>query len=159
MNRLKAIYANIADDFSGFAISADQDYRVCDLAIDFCEDVPTQPMDAVIRLRDEFADAGATAKISSIHVNAWFGSFDKLSMSKWFFEEELGAKLDTFKAMTIYVGDSPNDEPMFAYFPHSVGVANVRQFVDQMDHPPCWVTIEPGGYGFKELAEHVLNNR
>ena len=31
-----------------------------------------------------FEDAGATCKVSSIHVNGWFGNFDKLSGFKQF---------------------------------------------------------------------------
>ena len=32
------------------------------------------------------------------------------------------------RKQVLYSGDSPNDQPMFAYFPHSVEVANVMDF-------------------------------
>jgi hydroxymethylpyrimidine pyrophosphatase-like HAD family hydrolase len=59
----------------------------------------------------------------------------------------------------VFAGDSPNDEPMFGYFPHSVGVANVSQFVAQMSTPPAYVTPSEGGRGFTELATHLLAHR
>ncbi|TNE60278.1 MAG: HAD family phosphatase [Alphaproteobacteria bacterium] len=159
MAKLNSLYSNAQAQFPGFAISADQPFRVCDLAIDFCEDVAPQEMADVVRLRDLFEAGGATAKISSIHVNAWFGDFDKLSMSARFFEEVLGKSLGEVLDQTIYVGDSPNDEPMFARFPHSIGVANVAGFVNQMTSPPNWVTSAEGGHGFREIADHLLRHR
>jgi hypothetical protein len=45
---------------------------------------------------------------------------------------------------------------MFAYFPHSVGVANVREFAARMNVLPAWITKQAGGLGFAELAEVLL---
>jgi hypothetical protein len=59
--------------------------READLAIDFCEDVPALPMPSVEAVKAIFEADGATAKISSIHVNGWFGDYDKLSMSRLLF--------------------------------------------------------------------------
>lgn len=156
MARLNALYDGLSQDFPGFAISADQTYRECDLAIDFCEDVAPVPMSQVLQLRDALTAGGATVKVSSIHLNAWFGNYSKLEMTKVFFSEVLGLELEAERAKACYVGDSPNDEPMFDYFPHSIGVANVREFLDQMQTPPAWVTEHPGGYGFQEIAELLL---
>ena len=50
-----------------------------DLAIDFCEDVPALPHDDVVRIVKIFERHGAHAKVSSIHVNGWFGDYDKLT--------------------------------------------------------------------------------
>ena len=59
---------------------------------------------------------------------------------------------DTF----IYVGDLLNDEPMFGFFPNSVGVSSVRHYVDRMATPPRWVTKGAGGSGFVEVADALL---
>ena len=49
-------------------------YREVDLAIDFCEDVVRAVRgDAIDRIKAIFEEEGAVAKISSIHVNGWFG--------------------------------------------------------------------------------------
>ena len=80
--RLIAVKDRILAGVPGCAVASDQGYRETDLAIDFCEDVPPLPRAAVDRIVELFEEAGATAKISSIHVNGWFGNFDKLTMAR-----------------------------------------------------------------------------
>jgi HAD superfamily hydrolase (TIGR01484 family) len=154
--RLDALRARILARVPGAAVAADQPYREADLAIDFCEDVPPLPREAVQRIVALFQEAGATAKVSSIHVNGWFGAYDKLGMTGRLFEEVFGVALDSVKEQVVYAGDSPNDEPMFAAFPHAVGVANVRQWGDLLACSPRWVTDAPGGAGFAELTDALL---
>jgi len=137
-------------------ISADQAYREADLAIDYCEDIPPLPADAVEQIVGLFKKAGAEAKVSSIHVNGWFGNYDKLTMSRFLFEEVFHEKLDDVRENVIYIGDSPNDAPMFAHFPHSVGVANVLQFEGRMPCDPAWITRRKGGHGFAEMVDQLL---
>ena len=86
--------ARILAAVPGAAISADQLYREADLAIDFCEDVEPLPPEAVDRIVALFEAAGAVAKVSSIHVNGWFGAYDKLSMARRFVADVLGLDLD-----------------------------------------------------------------
>jgi len=155
--RLEALQAKILAEVPGCAVSADQAFREADLAIDVCEDVPALPPAAVARIVQIFAAAGAQAKISSIHVNGWFGAYDKLSMTRRLFREAFKQDLEAIKTQVVFAGDSPNDQPMFAFFPHGVGVANVRQFVGRMNALPTWVTQQEGGLGFAELAEVLLS--
>jgi HAD superfamily hydrolase (TIGR01484 family) len=155
--RLAHIEATILARVPGCRVSADQAYREADLAIDFCEDVPPLPMTAVAAIKRCFEQAGAQAKISSIHVNGWFGDYDKLAMTRCLFEERFERDLDTVEGDALFVGDSPNDAPMFAYFTHSVGVANVNHFVDQMETLPAWITENSGGRGFAEMVTILLD--
>jgi len=104
----------------GCAISADQQYREADLAIDFCEDVPALSKAEVNQIVQVFQEAGAVAKVSSIHVNGWFGDYDKLAMTKRLFREIFRMDLESSKDSVIFSGDSPNDAPMFAYLPNGV---------------------------------------
>ncbi len=143
----------------GAAIAADQLYREADLAIDFCEDVAPLAPEAVDRIVGLFEEAGAVAKISSIHVNGWFGAYDKLSMTRIFARDVLGLDLDHAKAQFIFCGDSPNDAPMFGFFPFSCGVANVRDFITRMSVAPAFVSDARGGAGFVELANRILAAR
>lgn len=154
--RLKELERRILAEVPGVAVSADQSYREADLAIDFCEDVPALPMEAARRVKELFEQAGAQAKISSIHVNGWFGEYDKLSMTRLFFREVFGQELDRIRESVVFAGDSPNDAPMFAYFPNSVGVANVMDFGDELEAAPAWVTRARAGEGFAELAAALL---
>lgn len=154
--RLEQLKARVLAEVPGCRVSADQAYREADLAIDFCEDVPPLPRSAVERIVAIFEKAGARAKISSIHVNGWFGDYDKLSMTRVFFKEVFGTEADTLKKNGLFVGDSPNDCPMFDWFPHSVGVANILDFKDDLSTEPGWVTTAEGGYGFAEMVDLLL---
>jgi len=157
--RLHELGQRILGAVPGAALSSDQPYRESDLAIDFCEDVPALPRAAVQRILALFAEAGATAKVSSIHVNGWFGDFDKLSMTEIFLREVLGLKLEEVREKVVFCGDSPNDAPMFGYFPHACGVANVRDFPLELSALPAYVSSERGGAGFVQIAERILSLR
>lgn len=157
--RLKVIASNIIQAVPGCALASDQFCRVADIAIDFCEDVPPLPRAEVERIATLMREVGMTAKISSIHVNGWFGSYDKLSMARMLMQERYGIDLDSARERYVFIGDSPNDEPMFGYFPHAVGVANVVEFAAGMTHPPAYVTGGRGGNGFVELAQRLLQAR
>ena len=97
----------ILEQVPGAAISSDQLYRDTDLAIDYCEDVAPLPMTSVDRIVALLDEAGATVKVASIHVNAWFGTYDKLSMTKQFAADCLGVDLDDAEGNFIFIGDSP----------------------------------------------------
>lgn len=153
---LADIAAEILAAVPGSAIAADQHYRETDLAIDFCEDVPRLPAEAVQRIVAIMQNRGLTAKVSSIHVNGWFGSYDKLTMTRRLFTECFDTDLDAARAHYVFAGDSPNDAPMFSYFPHAVGVANVRAFAGRLAHEPAYVTDAATGAGFVELVDHLL---
>ena len=157
--KLAKLKKEILQRVPGSAISADQTYREADLAVDFCEDVAPLPNESVLKIKNIFEDSGAVAKISSIHVNGWFGDYDKLSTCQLFVSSQFGFKLSEQREKFIFVGDSPNDEPMFQYFPNAVGVANVQNFKNQLQHPPTWVTHQESGFGFVELVDHLLKNR
>ena len=98
-----------------------------------------------------------TARISSIHVNGWFGRYDKLAMTRTLFAEAFEIDLDALRERFVFVGDSPNDAPLFAYFPNAVGVANVRAFADRLATLPAYVTTAESGAGFVELVDSLLS--
>jgi HAD superfamily hydrolase (TIGR01484 family) len=148
--RLAAIFRTIQKKYPDVRLAADQAFRISDYAVDFCEDVAPLPESTIADIVRLFEEAGATAKVSSIHVNAWIGDFSKLQMSLSVLRS-LGLDGDQVRTRVVYAGDSPNDEPMFAYFPLSVGVANIRAFLPAMTAHPRWITARPGGLGFAEL--------
>ena len=154
--RLDAVRERILAEIPGAAVAADQPYREADLAIDYCEDAGPLPAEDVERIVALFEEAGASAKVSSIHVNGWFGDHDKLSMTRTLMERSFGVDLDALRGRYVFVGDSPNDAPMFSFFPNAVGVANVRDFADDLEHAPAYVTEARAGAGFAELAAALL---
>jgi len=157
--RLDAIAARILRAVPGCALASDQPYRETDLAIDYCEDVVPLPPEAVERIAALLRAEGMTAKVSSIHVNGWFGAHDKLTMTRTLLSEAFAIDLDAECGRFAFVGDSPNDAPMFDFFPISVGVANVRRFAGRLAAPPKYVTERESGAGFAELADYLLAGR
>jgi HAD superfamily hydrolase (TIGR01484 family) len=157
--RLEVIRTEVLAEVAGAAVAADQAYREADLAIDFAEDVGPLPTEAVDRILAVFHRHGATAKVSSIHVNGWYGAYDKLSMAKRLLAEAFAIDADAGRSAIAFVGDSPNDGPMFAHFPNAVGVANVLDFAERLGDKPRWVTRARGAAGFVELAEALLAAR
>jgi hypothetical protein len=154
--RLEKVGERILREVPGSALASEQPYRETDLAVDFCEDVPRLPATAVERIVSIMEASGMTAKLSSIHVNGWFGHYDKLAMTRTLMQERFGVDLERACAEYAFVGDSPNDAPMFAFFPHSVGVANVRDFLERMPAQPKFITSARCGAGFAELAEMII---
>lgn len=157
--RFDHIKTRIMHEVPGAAISADQAFRMADLAIDFCEDVPALPTSDIARIKTIFEEEGAIAKVSSIHVNGWYGEYDKLAMSRTFLHDILSLDADKDNGSIVFVGDSPNDAPMFGMFDHSCGVANVLDFKDTLPAEPTWVASHKGGAGFVEIVEKILSAR
>lgn len=153
---LHALGERIVADVPGCAIASDQAYRESDLAIDFAEDVGPLPQSDIEAILAAFAAAGATAKVSSIHVNGWFGSYDKAAMTRHFAREILDCDLDVDNERFLFVGDSPNDAPLFAFFHNACGVGNVRDYGGRMPHYPRFVADGHGGAGFLEIVDEVL---
>ena len=157
--RLIRVRDEILAKIPGTAIASDQLYRETDVAIDYCEDVRPLDQGSVERICEIFTKHGATCKVSSIHVNGWFGDYDKLGMTKTLAQERCGLDLDTEKERFLFCGDSPNDEPMFQYFPHTAGVKNLLRFAPHMKHLPSFIASLEGGEGFAEIVETILKRR
>jgi HAD superfamily hydrolase (TIGR01484 family) len=155
-DRLQKIAEVIRTEVPAARLAADQPYRESDLAIDVCEDIPALSSAEIERIQDVFKRHGATAKLSSIHVNGWFGAYDKCTMALRLLQKTCGDTPEQARREVIYVGDSPNDAPMFKCFPNSVGVANIKNFADQLEAEPRWITARPGGLGFAEFADTLL---
>lgn len=157
--KLDRLALEILQNVPGSALASDQRYRLADLAIDFCEDVEPLPEPAVRQIVSLFEGAGARAKVSSIHVNGWFGDYNKLSMTKTLFAREFGLELQANNTQALFIGDSPNDEPMFEFFRYSVGVENIQQQLHRLTHQPKFVTQAHAGCGFAEMTRYLLAAR
>ncbi len=157
--KLNIIKEEILMGVPGAGVASDQNYREADLAIDFCEDVPALEWTEIEKICKVFEKYDATYKISSIHVNGWFGQYNKLDMTKKMVSMQWGIDLDDHKSQYAFCGDSPNDEPMFEYFPISIGVNNVRNFEEKLVNKPKFITKGEGGIGFAQFAKHLLKNK
>jgi len=157
--RLARIAQRVLREVPGTGIAADQPFRMFDYAIDFREDVPPLPMTAVDAVCAILGQEGATYKVSSIHVNYWFGTFDKVDGMRAFLREAAGEDFDAVRRTIAFSGDSPNDEPMFREVPFSIGVGNIRRFLDRIVHAPAFVTEADCAEGFREAVDGILRRR
>jgi HAD superfamily hydrolase (TIGR01484 family) len=146
-------------EFPELRVAKDQFARLFDLALDFAEEDPVLPLSTAGRIRDIAVEEGAQAKVSSIHVNVWMGSYDKLSMAERFLSRRFGWQPGAGDRELVFAGDSPNDEPMFARFPLACGVANVLKYKNLIKHLPAFVASQECGDGFAEIAETILARR
>lgn len=153
--RLDALAAQAMAAVPGARIAADQPFRMFDVAVDFAEDAGPLSLTEAERIAGIFRAGGAAAKVSSIHVNAWIGTWDKLAGLRHLFAA-LWQPLDEVLDGVAFLGDSPNDAPLFGAVPLSVGVANVAPFLPGMATPPAYVTLQAGGAGFVEFTKAVL---
>ena len=156
---LNQIKNTILESVPGTAEASDQDYRITDLAIDFAEDVPKLSQNMIDEIVNIAEQNGATAKISSIHVNCWIGEHNKLTTSLKILKENFGLNDKEIQSNVVFVGDSPNDSMMFGFFNNSVGVANVVDMMHKIVSPPKYITSKYSGEGFVELADLLLKDK
>jgi hydroxymethylpyrimidine pyrophosphatase-like HAD family hydrolase len=155
---MQQVALQILREVPGAQLARDSAGRETDIAIDHSEFTHLPP-EGIAQVQEIMRAAGMTATVSSIHVNGWYGTHNKLVGARWIVRELLGRALDDELDRWVFVGDSLNDQVMFQHFPHSVGVANVARFVPQLRHLPRYVTQGARGAGFAELARHLLAGR
>lgn len=153
---LESIREEVLEHVPGACIAADQPFRLFDLAVDFAEDVPALDPGEIEEICQVFREHNATCKVSSIHVNGWYGRFDKLRGCRLFVDTRWSEDLALTMDRWVFFGDSGNDEPMFEAFPTTVGVANVARFLPRLVYKPAYVTDAPGGAGFAEAILRIL---
>ena len=86
------------------------------------------------------------------------GNYNKLSMTEYFLQNIFGWQPGDTRSV-LFVGDSPNDEPMFARFPFACGVANIKRYDKMMQHLPAFVSDKESGEGFAEIIQVLLERR
>jgi hypothetical protein len=163
--RLAELRQRVVKEVPGSAIAADQAYRLADLAVDFREDVEPLGPDAVKKIGALAQELGLTYRVSSIHVNCWYGEYSKIDCARrlladlFAFEMTPGGEGRYDGPGVCYIGDSPNDEPLFAALGDSIGVANISEFLDEMEHPPRYITKGESSVGFVEAVDTILRLR
>ena len=148
--KLTLLFDDIKSNFGDVHLAADQPFRQWDLALDISEEHDLHE-DKVKAIYDFCISNGANAAISNIHLNVWYGNYNKLDMSLKILDEW---NLKEHECM--YIGDSPNDSPMFNHFSFSVGVKSVLKYKDFMDHFPSYLTTGDSSEGFEELTNFIL---
>lgn len=156
--RMRAVAAQVAAEVPGVALSRDSGGRETDIAFDYAE-FDRHPPETVQQVLAVLQRAGLQTTVSSIHIHGCFGDFNKWQGACWIVRELLGRDLAQELDRWVFVGDSGNDQAMFAHFTHSVGVANIARFVPQLTHLPRYVAQGERGAGFAEVAQALLAAR
>ena len=153
--RLRQVAARLLREVPGAALARDSAGRETDIAIDHSEfaRLPPERIAEVVRIMHS---EGLHATVSSIHINGWFGPHDKWQGACWIVRELWGRELEAETDRWAFIGDSANDAPMFRAFAQSIGVANIRRFLPQLDCKPRYITSSPRGAGFAEAARAIL---
>ena len=100
---------------------------------------------------------GGTVAISSIHINTWIGDYNKRSMSERVLTGLFGVDPTETPTVTAFVGDSRNDAPMFGFIRNSFGVNNIIPVLPHLQFAPKWVSSQPAGLGFADIAHSILH--
>jgi hypothetical protein len=156
--KMQQVAQRILREIPGTALSHDSAGRETDIAIDHAEHVTLAP-EKVAQVVALMQSEGMQATVSSIHINGWYGSHNKLEAARWILSVLFNRDLSNEIERWVYVGDSSNDQLMFQHFPNSVGVANIHQFDGQLQHWPRYATPSERGAGFAEVAKAILQAR
>lgn len=140
---------------TGFELAHDQQFRIADVAIDLAGHAPEEIDDLAKAIRA----TGARAVASSIHINTWIGDYDKRAMSERVLLKDFGVAPEDVARLTAFVGDSRNDAPMFSFIRNSFGVGNIAPYLAELPQAPAWVSRQPAGIGFADIAKVLLEAR
>lgn len=156
--RLGAAAQRILREVPGATLAQDSPGRVTDIAVDHSEFAHLDEA-AIAQVVQIMRSEGMNATVSSIHINGWYGEHTKWSAAQWMLRRLFGRQLEAELDRWVYVGDSTNDQAMFARFPFSVGVANLMHFAQKLHTWPAWIAKGERGEGFAEVAHGVLASR
>jgi HAD superfamily hydrolase (TIGR01484 family) len=155
---LERVRTRIAHEAPWAELTDDSWGRRCDIAYDVAERAAL-PSERVDVLRALIAEEGARSVVSSVHIHAMVGDYDKAQGVVHACRSELGHDPGQDRSRWLFVGDSGNDAPAFSYFPLSAGVANVRDHLAMLPTPPAFVSQADRGAGFAEIATTILERR
>jgi HAD superfamily hydrolase (TIGR01484 family) len=156
---LRALGDAIAAKYPQVRVSADQPYRLTDLAIDYAEQSHGVSADVVDQIVHWMRAEGYQTAVSSIHIHAYRPSNEKADGVYPLMQAAFAMDREAVQAHAAFIGDSPNDASLFASIPISVGVANVRASLHKIATPPAYVTDAECGAGFIEFAQRLIAAR
>ena len=152
---MQRIAKRVLKEIPGTVMAQDSPGRETDIAFDHGE-FHKLSQDQIQQVLQLLKQEGMTATVSSIHINAWFGDHNKWHGAQWILKQLTGRYLSQELDQWVYVGDSTNDQVMFEHFTHSVGVANIKRFENELTHLPKYITTQERSAGFAEVINAIL---
>ena len=129
------VMERVARELPHVKLSPDNWARRCDLAFDIGETV-SLPGDEIVTLLEAIEAEGAGANASTVHAHVIPGEWNKAVGIVRAVRDALDLDVDEAPGRWLFIGDSGNDAPAFDYFPVSVGVSNVREWLEHLATPP-----------------------
>jgi HAD superfamily hydrolase (TIGR01484 family) len=155
--KLANFRSEVCAQFTFLTFASDQFCREFDLAAVINEQDITVSSEQVEQIYAWSKQRGAEASVSNIHVNFWFGTYNKAQSVIDLFNEIYGVSNLELYSRAIYIGDSHNDEPMFRIIKSSFGVKNVENFLGLMHYPPTEIVDDYEGFGTLQILSRLLN--
>lgn len=155
---LDRVRSRVRAELPDIAEANDSRLRRRDVAFDIGEAarVSKVTIASLVRVIEE---CGARALVSSVHVHAVAGEWDKAKGVVRAASEVLAVTDDRIEMRFLFIGDSGNDAAAFAFFSESAGVANVRAHASGLAVLPRYVAEHECGRGFAEIVRVLLAKR
>lgn len=146
-----SVRQSILSAFPFVAESQDSSLRMLDISLDIAEYASLNE-EQISQLEERLRASDFFLVRSSVHLHVAPSTCSKAKMA--------AEILEHFKEDSnawVAIGDSLNDESMFAFFQHSVGVANISRYLPSMHSTPRYLCSKARADGFVELASHILS--
>jgi HAD superfamily hydrolase (TIGR01484 family) len=137
-------------------LSSDQFSRIYDIAFDYGSELPVLSNEIVEKIVHMCKEEGFNYSVSSIHINAWLGDYNKKQGTLAFLKDIYGLDIKKIEKISIYCGDAPNDQLMFETFPLSFAPANIYKKEKELKIKPKYVAKGDGGLGFAQIIAEIL---
>jgi len=154
---LQAVAARVLREVPGATLARDSAGRVTDIAVDHSEFAQLDAA-AVRQVVALMQAEGMNATVSSIHVNGWFGSHDKLSAAHWMVRRLFGRELAGEMARWSTSATRPMTRRC-SMPSRSAWRGQLRRFAAELRTWPAYITEGERGAGFAELAARVVAAR
>lgn len=130
VKRLGEFTKELLGQFSRLQLSVDSFGRETDRAIELSDLKDDPELDGQVR---KFLESHrVNYSTSNVHLNFWCGEISKMKSLRFFMSEVTYVHEDE----VIFFGDSLNDETVFEGLRHCVGVSNIQEVLDQLQHRP-----------------------
>jgi hypothetical protein len=157
--RLEDLKSKILKTFPYISFASDQFSREHDIAAVINEYGEVLSSEQVEQLKFLVRSEGAFAAISNIHLNIWFGEYNKAQTVIELFNELYQVCNFELCRRSFYIGDSPNDEPMFRLIESSFGVKNVELFLDRLCYKPAAISSDAEALGSYDILRSILEKK
>lgn len=155
---LLGLARTLVDRFPEAALADDNDARWTDVTIDIGEH-RFVGAETIAAMRAEATSRGVVTFVSSVHLHLSTNTADKASGTLRLLESRYGESSEVACSVYAFVGDSGNDASAFSAFRTTIGVANVMKHLSSLPEPPKFMTENPMGAGFSELAALLIKRR